>query len=329
MTGRSVIMHVRCRPDTDADTYRRLLDLLGEVSPLVQPLPPGAALVQAGGALRLHRTDPGALAQRVRVRALLHTGTDVRIGVADTWATAATASAHTGPDGVLWLPDEPAVRAFLAPLGIEELHGVGTKTAQELRRYGLHTIGALAAQPESVVCRLIGRQGRVLLQRAHGIDPRAVVARRLPETSSVSHRFERDMLDPVLLRAALLDLVVTLAERLRAREQVAGALSLSVRLAGGGSVDKTRRLPAPSHHTDDLRTALWRIWDALAFQRARIRGLTLTAEDLTSDGTGPGTQLSLDPAREARHRVEPVLDAINAKYGRAAVRPAGAYREAG
>ncbi|GAA3942488.1 hypothetical protein GCM10022244_57930 [Streptomyces gulbargensis] len=101
------------------------------------------------------------------------------------------------------------------PHGIEELHGVGARTAQELRRYGLHTIGGLAAQPESLVCRLVGQQGRVLLQRARAIDPRAVVARRLPETSSVTHRFDRDMLDPVLLRTALLDLVVTPAERLR------------------------------------------------------------------------------------------------------------------
>ncbi|MER7625363.1 hypothetical protein [Streptomyces sp. NPDC126503] len=329
MTARSVIMHVRCRPDAGAETYHRLLKVLGAVSPVVRPLPPGAALVQAGGALRLHRTDAGAVAERVRVRALLYAGADVRIGVVDTWATAATASAHTGESGVLWLPDEHAVRQFLAPLGVEEPHGVGRRSAQELRRYGLHAIGAPAAQPESVVCRLLGRQGGVQLRGARGIDPRAVVARRLPEISSVSHGFDRDMLDPVLLRAALLDLVVSLAERLRARDQVAGGLSLSVRHAGGGTVEKTRRLPAASHHTDELRTVLWQIWDALAFQRARIRALTLTAEDLASADSGPGTQLSLDPAREARHRVEPVLDRINAKFGRAGVRSAGAYRRAG
>ncbi|GAA3897502.1 hypothetical protein GCM10022244_04740 [Streptomyces gulbargensis] len=325
MTARSVIMHVRCRPGTGAETCHRLLKVLGDISPVVQPLPPGAALVQAGGVLRLHRTDPGALAQRVRVRALLDAGAGVRIGVADTWATAATTWARTGGSGVLRLPDEHAVRQFLAPLGIEELHGVGRKTAQELRRYGLHTIGAPAAQQESLVYRLILRQGRVLLQRARGIDPRAVVAYRPPETSSVSHGFDRDIVDPVLLRAALLDLVVSLAERLRARDQVAGGLSLSVRLAGGGTVEKTRRLPAASHHTDELRTVLWQIWDALAFRRARTRALTLTAEDLTP----AGAELSVDPAREARHRVEPVPDRVQAKFGRAGVRPAGAYREAG
>ncbi|MEU7028990.1 DUF6233 domain-containing protein [Streptomyces sp. NPDC046275] len=98
-----------------------------------------------------------------------------------------------------------------------------------------------------------------------------MVPRRLPETATVAHAFERDMLDPVLLRAALLDLATTLAERLRARGQIAGGLTLAVRLAGGGGVEKTRRLPTPSAHTDDLRTVLWQIWDAMAYQRARIR----------------------------------------------------------
>ncbi|MFJ9810714.1 hypothetical protein ACIRTB_21055 [Streptomyces sp. NPDC101158] len=328
MTPPSVIMHVRCHPDTGPEAFRTLLDVLGEVSPVVQPVPPGVALVQIGGVLRLHRTDPGALAHRARVRALLH-GVDVRIGVADTVATAATASAHAGPSGVLWLPDERAVHDFLAPLDIAALYGVGAKTAETLRAYGLYTIGALAAQPEDAVGRLIGKQGRVLRQRARGIDPRAVVARRLPESATVSHAFDRDMLDPVLLRGALLGLVASLAERTRGRDQVTRALTLSVRFADGSRTERTRRLPAPSNHTDDLRTVLWQIWDAMAYQRARIRALTLTAEELAPAGAGPGTQLSLDPTREARHQVEPVLDAINAKFGRSLVRPAGAYLQAG
>ncbi|MEV6332266.1 hypothetical protein [Streptomyces sp. NPDC051909] len=328
MTPPSVIMHVRCHPDTGPEAYRDLLDVLGEFSPVVQPVPPGAGLVQIGGVLRLHRTDPGTLAAQARVRALLH-GIDVHIGVADTIATAATVSARTGPSGVLWLPDDRAVHAFLAPLDIGALYGVGTKTAEALRRYGLHTIGALAAQPEDVVCRLVGKYGRTLRQRARGIDPRPVVPRRLPAAATLSHAFGRDMLDPVLLRAALLDLVTELAEKIRGRDQIARALTLSVRLADGSRIERTRRLPAPSAHSDDLRTALWQIWDGLAFQRARVRGFVLTAEELAPTESGPGTQLSLDPEREARHRVEPVLDKINAKWGRILVRPAGAYRQAG
>ncbi|MFE5302160.1 hypothetical protein [Streptomyces sp. NPDC056632] len=250
---------------------------------VVGPVLPPAGDPFVEEVLQLHRADSGTLAHRARVRALLH-GIDVHIGVADTIATAATASAHTGPSGVLWLPDERAVHDFLTPLDITALYGVGTETAETLRAYGLYTIGALAAQPEDVVGRLIGKQGRILRQRARGIDPRAVVARRLPEAATVSHTFDRDMLDPVLLRGALLGLVATLAERTRGRDQVTRTLTLSVRFADGSRREKTRRLPAPSNHTDDLRTTLWQIWDAMAYQRARIRTLTLTAEELAPAG---------------------------------------------
>ncbi|MER7952389.1 hypothetical protein ABTY59_33855 [Streptomyces sp. NPDC096079] len=324
----SVIMHVRCRPDIGPEEYRRVLDVLGDVTPLVQPLPPSAALGQVGGVLRLHGTEPGELARRVRVRALLH-GVDVRIGVADTVATAATASARTGPGGVLCLPDERAVSDFLAPLPVDALYGVGAAQAATLRRYGLHTIGAVAAMPEEVVCRVVGgKAGRTLRQRARGIDPRAVVPLRRPESTSARHDFDRDMLDPVLVRAALLDLVAELAGRLRGRGQIARALTLSVRLADGSTVARTRKLRAPSAHTEDLRTAVWQSWDGLAFQRARVRRVTVTAEELTAAEDGPGTQLSLDPEREARLRIEPVLDRLNQKWGHTVVRPAGAYRRA-
>ncbi|MFJ6355014.1 hypothetical protein ACIQKB_36855 [Streptomyces sp. NPDC092046] len=240
-----VIMHVRCGPDITPEAYRQLLDLLGELSPLVQPIPPAAALVEVGGVLRLYRTTPADLAQRVCVWVLLHGIGSVRIGVADTWATAATASAHTSPSDVLWLPDHRATTAFLGGLDIEALYSVGTKTAQTLRRYRLYTIGALAAQPDRAVCRLVGKQGRTLPDRARGIDPRRVAPRPLPEAASLSHAFDRDMLDPVLLSAALLDLLAALAERIRRRDQVARALTLPVRLADGSRTERTRRLLAP------------------------------------------------------------------------------------
>ncbi|MFE5713454.1 hypothetical protein ACFQ7J_21895 [Streptomyces sp. NPDC056501] len=324
----SVIFHVRCRPDVEPEEYQRVLDVLADISPLIQPVPPSAVLAQVGGVLRLHGVAPDELARRVRVRALLH-GVDVRIGVADTWATAATASARTGPGGVLWLPDPRAVAAFLGPLPVDALYGVGAAQAATLRRYGLHTIGALAAMPEDVVCRIVGgKNGRTLRMRARGRDPRAVVPLRQPESASIRHDFNRDMLDRVLIRAALLDLVAELARELRGRGQIARALTLSVRLADGSRVERTRKLPTPSGHTEDLRTAVWKSWDALAFQRARVRRVTITAEELTAAEDGPGTQLSLDPVREARLRIEPVLDRLNARWGHPVVWPAGAYRRA-
>ncbi|MGA5069075.1 hypothetical protein ACPB9E_35795 [Streptomyces exfoliatus] len=164
--------------------------------------------------------------------------------------------------------------------------------------------------------------------RTRGIDPRAITAHRMPQSTSAFHAYNRDMYDPALIRAGLLDLVVTLAERIRRREQTARRMTLSVRLADGSTVDRTRALPQPSAHTEDLRAVVFRILDSMAFQRARIRRITLTAEDLHPADEGPGTQISLDPARENRLSLEPVLDHLNARWGHTVVRPAGAYRRA-
>ncbi|MGO4635007.1 hypothetical protein AB4225_29375 [Streptomyces sp. 2RAF24] len=323
------LWHVRCRPDTAPDGHRRILDLLGEYTPLVQPLPPLAALAQLTGTTRLFGVDAGELAQRARLQALARYGIDVHIGVADTWSTAATASARVGRSGVLYLPDHRAAERFLAPLPVQAVHGIGPAQAATLQRYGLHTIAALAAMDETVVCRILGgKAGRTLRARARGLDPRGVTAARMPQSTSASHAFAVDTYDPIRIRAALLDLVVTLAGRIRGRDQVTRRVTLAIRLAGGSTVERTKALPQPSAHTEDLRTAAFRLLDAMAFQRARVRGVTLIAEDLRPADEGPGTQISLDRERENRLLLEPVLDRINHRYGRRLAGPAGAYLKA-
>ncbi|WP_331725353.1 hypothetical protein [Streptomyces zaomyceticus] len=264
-----MIWHVRCRPDTTADGHHRVLDLLGDFTPVVQPLPPLAALAQLRGASRLFQAAPGRLAARFRIQALAKYGIDAHIGIADTWATAATASTHPGTSGILHLPGHRAVEQFLAPLPVRALHGIGPAQAARLEAFGLHTIGALAAMDETVVCRVLGgKAGRILRDRARGIAPRAITARRMPESTSAFHAFDRDVYDPVLVRAALPDLVTTVGQRIRGREQIARKLTLAVRFADGSTVERTRALPQPSAHTDDLKVTVLRNLDSMAFQRA-------------------------------------------------------------
>ncbi|WP_328484925.1 DinB/UmuC family translesion DNA polymerase [Streptomyces zaomyceticus] len=147
----------------------------------------------------------------------------------------------------------------------------------------------------------------------------------MPESTSA---FDRDVYDPILVRAALLDLVTTVGQRIRSRDQIARKLTLAVRFADGSTIERTRTLPQPSAHTDDLRVTIFRNLDSIALQRARIRRLLVTVEELRPASEGHGTQTSLDPARENRLSLEPVLDRINTRYGRRLVGPAGAYRRA-
>ncbi|GAA3043626.1 hypothetical protein GCM10017562_75740 [Streptomyces roseofulvus] len=150
----------------------------------------------------------------------------------------------------------------------------------------------------------------------------------MPESTSAHTAFPWDETDAASVRAAVLSLVVTVGERIRRRDQVARKVNLTIGLAGGASVSRTRTLPAASGHTEDLRSAAYRILDGMALQRARVRRIVLTVEDLTAAGEGPGTQMSLDTEREARLRIEPVLDRLNTRWGHPVAKPAADYRHA-
>ncbi|MCX5197633.1 hypothetical protein OOK31_27695 [Streptomyces sp. NBC_00249] len=324
----TAILHVRCAPALPDRGYREVLDLLREFSPLVQALPPRAALVQARGAQRWFGAGPARIAEVVRLRAVARLGADVRIGVSTTWAVAAMASARVPePGGVLAVPGDH-VTEFLAPLPVEALHGLGARQAEALRGYGLHTVGALTSVPRGVLERILGkRAGRTVADRARGIDPRPVTPRDLPASAAVRTRFPRQELDGPHARAALLALAVGLGASLRGRRQAARALTLTLHFAGGARWERSRRLTEPSAHDEDLRTLAYRLMDAAGLQRARLTGMTLRAEDLTG-AAAVTRQLSLDPVREARLTVEAAVDRANARFGAGTVGPAAALLRA-
>ncbi|MFD8766105.1 DNA polymerase Y family protein [Streptomyces mirabilis] len=315
-------MHVRCPDRLPEGVYRQVLEQLAELSPVVQALPPSAALVELKGALRYHGVDGRRLGEVLRVRTISRLGVDVRVGIGPSITVAATASGQiTEPGGVLAI-DPGQVVDWLGPLPVEALHGIGPRQAQALRDYGVHCVGLLTAVPPATVQRLLGgRAGRQAADRARGIDPRPVIPRALPASASVSHTFPRHTLDGAAVRAALLDLVVTLAHQLRGRGQAARGLTLTLRFAGGTTWEKTRRLPEASAHDDDLRTLAYRLIDAAGLQRGRLTGITLKGEDLIA-ADQVAEQISFDGAREARLVAEEVSDRIRAKFGPGAIRPA-------
>ncbi|MEW2121799.1 hypothetical protein AB0945_43120 [Streptomyces sp. NPDC005474] len=320
--GVSSVMHVRCPDRLSEDTFRQVLELLANLSPVVQALPPSAALVELKGALRYHRADARRLGEIVRLRSVALLGVDVRVGIGPTITVAATASRQiTDPGGILAV-DPGQVADWLEPLPVDALHGIGPRQAAALRGYGVDRVGLLAGLSPATVQRILGgRAGRLAADRARGIDPRSVAPRALPTSTSVSVTFPRDTLDGAAVRAALLDLVVQLGQVLRRRGQVARALALTLKFAGGPSWEKSRRLTEASAHEDDLRTMAYRLIDAAGLQRGRLTGLALRGEDLIGAGQ-VAQQISLDHAREDRLVTEEVSDRIRDKFGPGAIGPA-------
>lgn len=326
--GVATVMHVRCPDRLPEEAYRQVLEQLAELSPVVQALPPAAALVELRGALRYHGTGAGRLGEMLRVRTLSRLGIDVRVGIGPSITIATTASAQIPhPGGVLAVaPDK--VTEWLAPLPVEALHGIGPRQADTLREYGIHCVGLLAAVDPATVQRLLGgKAGRMAADRARGIDPRPVVPRALPASATVRHTFAQHALDGADVRAALLALVIDLGQLLRGRGQAAQALTLTLRFARGASWEKTRRLAEPTGHDDDLRTLAYQLMDAAALQRGRLTGLALRGEDLV-DADQIAQQISFDDAREARLVAEAAIDRVRQKFGPRIIGPAAVHRRA-
>ncbi|WP_333745566.1 DinB/UmuC family translesion DNA polymerase [Streptomyces sp. IBSBF 2950] len=320
---RSTVLHLRVPPGTSEPQYRAVLDLLEPLTPVVQVIPPGAALAEVSGVLRLHGRTPYELAEIIRLRALALTGVDVHLGVAANWALAATASAHPAGNSIRLVADDPAAVAdFLHPLPVDALYGIGRRPAQTLHGYGVHYIGTLAALPLATVQRVLGgREGRLLHQRARGLDNRRVTPTALPRSTGESRHFDRDVLDGDVIRTAILDAVVVIGARLRERDQAASALQLQVRFADRSLLTRSRKLPAATAHDADLRECAYRIFNGLNLERARVRAVTVRAEQLL-DADQVAEQISLDPTEENARRVETAVDRANRRFGRGTVRPA-------
>ncbi|MDX3130806.1 hypothetical protein PV367_13625 [Streptomyces europaeiscabiei] len=318
----STVMHVRCPDRLPEEAYRQVLEQLADLSPVVQALPPSAALVELQGALPYHGVDARRLGEVLRVRTVARLGVDVRVGIGPTITVAAAASAQVSAPGGVLAVDPNEVTDWLGPLPIDALHGIGPRQAETLRAYGIHCVGLVAAVPPATVQRLLGgRAGRLAADRARGIDPRPVTPRALPAAATTRCTFPLHTLDGAEVRASLLSLVVQLGQNLRHRGQAARALKLTLKFAGGATWETTRCLFEPSAHDEDLRTLAYRLIDAAGLQRGRLAGLVLTGQDLL-DADQVAPQISLDREREDRLRAEAVSDRIRAKFGPDAIGPA-------
>lgn len=275
----------------------QLLAMLGEFTPVVESLPPAEVLVDPCGGER--NPGWGARAQgaaevgaEIRARALACYGVDCAVGVAPGPTLARLALNEAAPGVICVLPQQPdAIAELLAAHPVTALPGTTDATARVLDRHGLDTLGRIAAAPSSVLCRLLGTEtGRDLHDKASGIDRGRVVPNTLPTQRLTA---ERALSATEYRRTALLSAAEELGARLRALEKECRTLTLTVRYADHPAETRSRTLRQPTAHSPALTRAAHGMYEALTPQPARVHGLALHAEELTSvelRASGSGAQ---------------------------------------
>ncbi|AZK95646.1 DNA polymerase Y family protein [Streptomyces tsukubensis] len=327
MTGMILYVHFGLRAvaglGDPEPVYRRLVGLVGGVTPLVQALPPDALLADVAGARRYFDRDARDLAALVRMRVAAVHGIDCTVGVGPNPLLARIAAQSGPPNAIRCAPAGPEeIVAYLAPLPVAVLPGAGPATVRTLAPYGLVTVGDLQRVPAATLQRILGGPAaRRLQEYARGADPARVVAAAPPETVTAVREFPRDELDPVRHRQALLGCVEELGWKLRREHRAAGALVLTVGYADRSSTVRTRALREPTAHSRALAEEADRMYGALALQRARVRSIALRAQDIAPEDRS-AHQLTFDPSDDRARRLEAAADRARARFGPDAVHPA-------
>ena len=304
---------------------RRVFEVFGRFSPSVEGISLDEAFLDLAGTDRL-LGSPGRVAEQLRAEMRRETGLAVSVGIAPVKLVAKIASGEAKPDGVC-IVAAAALRAFLDPLSVGRIWGVGPVAYARLEARGIRTIGELCRCAPAELTRALGPFGLRVAALARGADLREVEPYRDARSLSEEGTFSADTRDPGRIEAALLVHAEAVARRLRRAEIRARTITLKLRLGA--------RAPGPGRVRYPLRTrsvTLRRATDdggRIAtsardlFARAEIREpIRLVGVAVSQLESADPVQLSLlaDPREFDRvRRLNRALDQVRDRFGEAAV----------
>ena len=305
----------------DFEAYGRYSKQVREVfdafSPIVEPLSLDEAFLDVRGATRMW-ASPEEMARALRSAVRERTGLVVSVGVAPNKFLAKLASRRAKPDGVVVVPAD-RVEAFLRPLPVSELWGVGERTTELLGRLGLRLIGDVASVPTATLHRALGPLGPQIAKLAAGIDPRPVVADPPRKSVGAEETFERDLVSEEEIARALLGLADRVSSRLRAQGISGQTVTVKVRFPSFTTLTRSKTLPREVDSTAPIYGIARSLCaKALSTQTAtRVRLLGVSISQL---GDWPASeQISLED-QPRWSAAETALDGIRRRFGDEAVR---------
>lgn len=301
------------RPDRYRELSDQVMRIFASYTPLVEPISLDEAFLDVTASRAAFGDGPtmgAAIKRRVRVEI----GLAVSVGVASNKLCAKVASDLRKPDALVVVPDGEEA-AFLAPLPIRRLWGVGPKASDALRDFGVLTIGQLAAMPTATLRRRFGQHGASLAERARGVDPGGVVPISAPKTVGHELTFEHDVIDDAALATTLLDLADSVAGRLRRNHLAARGVQLKLRYEGFDTLTRQLMLTRPTREVGPLYAAALSLLRGVRTAGRGVRLIGITGINLTD-----AEQLTLfDAAADREAILEQTVDAVRARFGDAAI----------
>jgi DNA polymerase-4 len=299
MGGRQALMLcpqavvVAPRMSVYGEASKAVFEVFHDTTPLVEPLSVDEAFLDVSGLARISGT-PVQIAAGLRARIRERVGLPITVGIARTKFLAKVASQEAKPDGLLLVPPDREL-AFLHPLPVRRLWGVGAKTAGKLQAHGIETVADVAELSESTLAALVGgAMGRQLHALSHNVDRRRVVTGVRRRSVGAQRALGRagNSMTAAELETQLLVLVDRITGRMRRNGRTGRTVVLRLRFNDFGRATRSHTMPYATACTDAIADAARTL---LASARPLIaeRGLTLVGLALSGFDSDGAEQLEL------------------------------------
>jgi DNA polymerase-4 len=294
-----------------SDVSKRIFALLDNYSDLVEPLSIDEAFLDITHTASLFKT-PLNLAQTLKKHILEQEELVASVGIAPNKFLAKIASDLDKPDG-LAIVNEEEVERFLHPLDISKMWGIGVKSVDKFHRWGIHTIGDLAALPREILESRLGKGGIHLYQLAHGIDERSVIAGEGVKSVSNEITYSVDTNDEDMMQKTLFRLSEKVGYRLRKKGLKGKTIHLKLRYAGFETITRNRTIDHLTANTECIYKTIQELFirNYQSGRKVRLLGVGLSGFTLNDSG-----QLSLsDIGITDTGKLDSLEDSIKEKFG--------------
>lgn len=313
-----IVVPPRMRAYTEAS--QAVFEVFHDTTPLVEPVSVDEAFLDVGGLGRVSGT-PVQIGARLRERVRVDVGLPITVGIARTKFLAKVASQEAKPDGLLLVEPDREL-AFLHPLPVRRLWGVGAKTAEKLRLHGIHTVADVAELSETSLGAMVGpAMGRQLFALAHNIDRRRVVTGVRRRSVGAQRALGRagNTMSAHEIDAVVVNLVDRITRRMRAAGRTGRTVVLRLRFDDFGRVTRSHTLPRATASTDAVLGAARELVAAAAPLIAE-RGLTLVGFAVSNIDRDGAAQLELPFGRAADPiALDAAVDEVRQRFGNASV----------
>ncbi len=291
----------------------RAFEICRRITPLVMVTSLDDCYLDVTGSRRLFGA-PRGMAARIQREVEREVGLRVSLGVGENRLVARVATGFAKPGGVVEVFSGQGAE-FLAPLPIRRLPGVGRRTEQTLLRYNVKTVGELARIPrELLVCTFGKVAGRVLFERARGIDERAVRPEVGPQSVSRETSFDPETADRDVIEGMLFYLLERAAATLRRQGLRARTVTVKIRYADGPGDNRSRTLPRPSDREREFSGPARALFASLFTRRVRLKLVGVALSGFTAERGEQGDFFRVEERRRTACLTEGI-DGIRNRYG--------------